>query len=171
MERLTYGKPDDLIEWLSFQDKDTLLDIFPHAEKKSLNQNSFYWEIVGIIAKALREPNAYVHNYNLRLCEVYDGEECVAIKDTTEAELKTMYDQNKHYKPTSSTFENSSGVKFRWYRKLKGLRELSKEETSRLIDIALGQMQDMDLCLPREERYLKALEEHERNKHDSTLSV
>ena len=92
------------IAYLS-QQADGLFDVVPHEEDKTDGQRKLYWKILRIIGESLREPKAYVHNYCLRLAEFYDGIDCIPIPDTDEAELKTMYDQTKHLKPTHETYE------------------------------------------------------------------
>ena len=55
------------------------------------------------------------------------------------------------------------------YKCLKGSRRFNVEEMSRLIDIALKELNDIGLMLPQEERFVKALEEHERIKTENDL--
>lgn len=150
------------IAYLS-QQTDGLFDVVPHEEDKTDGQRKLYWKILRIIGESLREPKAYVHNYCLRLAEFYDGIDCIPIPDTDEAELKTMYDQTKHLKPTHETYE-ANGKTWRLYRKLRGVSNLSKSEMSLLIDIAIGQMTNMGLVLPQDEETLKAYEEHMKGK-------
>ena len=153
----------ECIAWLS-QQKEGTFDVTPHVEEHTDPQIRLYWQVVRAISKVLREPPAYVHNYNLRLAEYYDGTQCKPVLDTDEAELKVMYDHDEHYKPTHETFENFNGVKFRLYRKLRGIRQLNVDEMSMLIDIAIGQMNDIGAMLPRDEATLKAYEEHKKGK-------
>lgn len=150
----------EAIAYLSTQ-PEGLWDVKPHEEDKTDSQRRLYWKILGVISESLREPKAYVHNYCLRLAEFYDGNDCVPIPDTDDAELKTMYNQDRHLKPTHDTYE-ANGKVFRLYRKLRGVSKLSVKEMSLLIDIAINQMTDMGLMLPQDEATLKAYEEHKR---------
>lgn len=165
-EILKYGTPIECIAWLSNQQGDKLYDIYPHKEKHSNPQNNLYWKIVGIIAKSLREPNTYVHNYLLRRTDFFDGTKSTVVIDTPEDDIATMYESDRHLKPTNSTFENSNGIRFRWYREIRGIRKLKVDEMSLLIDMALKELHDMGLELPPDDITQKALEEHERTQND-----
>ena len=142
-----------------------------------INQNSFYWEIVGIIAKAIREPSIYVHNLLLRRLEIYeivDGfEVLMLLPDTDQAEKQTYYNDELHIKPVrgeQGIKRTNQGV-FRWYKVLKGSRNFNTEEMNRLVDTALDELHDMELQLPQEQRFMKALEEHERIKVNGNLET
>ena len=114
------GTAMEIISWLSQQKDGQRYEISLCKEKRSLNQNSFYWEIVSMIARSLKKPDAYVHNLLLRRCEIYeklDGKVvCISLPDTDEAELWVEYNEDYHYKPTLDYFENSNGTKWRWYK-------------------------------------------------------
>lgn len=161
----------EAIAYLSTQ-PEGLWDITPHKTKRSLNQNSLYWMAVGIIAKALKKPNCYIHNLLLRRCEIYeqiDGKVvCVPLPDTDEAELWAEYHELYHYKPTLERFTNTNGTEWRWYKVLKGSKEYNMEEMARLIDIAIDQLESMGLMLPQDAATVKALEEHEKIKSERT---
>ena len=160
---LTFGTPIECIAWLSNQRGDRVFDVGLHREKHSNPQNSLYWKIVRTIAKSLREPPVYVHNYLLRHTDFYDGTKSTPIIDTPEDDIATMYESDRHLKPTNSTFENSNGVRFRWYREMRGIRKLKVDEMSLLIDMAHKELHDMGLELPPDNITQKALEEHERS--------
>lgn len=142
-------------------------EVTKYHEKRSLQQNDFYWLIVGIIAQALKKPNAYVHNLLLRRNEVYDTvngfEICVPLPDDDATELWVEYNDLHHYKPTLKFFENEKG-KFRWYKKLKGSKEFEVSQMTRLIDLALDELANMELMLPQDEETLKAYEKHQERK-------
>jgi len=165
------GTAMEIISWLSQQKDGQRYEISLCREKRSLNQNSLYWEIVGIIARSLKKPDAYVHNLLLRRCEIYeklDGKVvCISLPDTDEAELWVEYNEEYHYKPTLDRFKNSNGTQWRWYKVLKGSKEFDTSEMSRLIDIALDELNNMGLQLPQTERFMKALEEHGRIKKEN----
>lgn len=156
----------EAIAYLSTQ-PEGLWDIEVHKEKRSLNQNSFYHMIKSVIARAMKEPPAYVHNLLLRRAEIYDSLDgkviCMPLPDTDEAEKWAEYHPDYHYKPTLEKFTNSNGTVWRWYKVLKGSKDMNAEEMSYLIDIALNQMENMGLMLPRDSATMKAYEEHKKN--------
>lgn len=166
------GTALECISYLS-QQKDGVYDVTLHKEKRSLNQNSLYWECVGRIARTLKKPNCYVHNLLLRRCEIYeqiDGKVvCVPLPDTDEAELWAEYHELYHYKPTLNKFENSNGTEWRWYKVLKGSKEYDTAEMSRLIDITLDEMKNLEIPIPQDDAFTKALDEHEKIKHEKQL--
>ncbi len=153
--------------------KEGLYEIHEHKQKRTLNQNSFYWQIVGMIAKALREPNIYVHNLLLRRLEIYeiidDFEVLILLPNTDRAEKQSFYNEELHVKPIRG--EQGIQGKFRWYKVLKGSRNFTTEEMNRLVEMALNELRDMGLQLPQEERFIKALEEHERIKANGNLET
>ena len=155
----------EAIAYLSTQ-QEGMWDIVPHKEKRSLSQNAFYHMIKGIIAKSMKVPPCYVHNLLLRRCEVYEMVDekpvCISLPDTDEAEHWAEYHELYHYKPTLSTFQNSNGVTWRWYKVLKGSKEFSVEEMTRLIDIALDEMEHLGLMLPRDKATMEAYEQHKK---------
>lgn len=158
----------EAIAYLSTQ-PERLWDIVPHKEKRSLNQNAFYHMIKGIIAKAMLEPPAYVHNFLLRRTEIFkmcDGEpERVLLPDTDKAEEEAMYDEVRHRKPVKGDRGKKKTVKgdMRWYMELKGTHEMNTAEMSYLIDIALNEMENMGLMLPKDAATMKAYEEHKKH--------
>lgn len=162
------GTAAECIVYLAGQ-KDGTFEVKPF-EKRSLQQNDFYWLIVQIIAKALKKPRAYVHNILLRRNEVYDTVNgfpiCVPLPDDDKTELWVEYNDLHHYKPTLSFYETEKG-KFRWYKRLKGSKEFSVSEMTRLIDLALDELNNMELMLPQDEETLKAYEKHQERKRKS----
>lgn len=61
MKRNMIGKPKQLIQWLFDQDKNKLFEIKEHKEKRSLNANAYFWQLVGKIADVLRTPKEDVY--------------------------------------------------------------------------------------------------------------
>ena len=156
------GTALDCIVYLSKQ-KEGTFEVKPY-EKRSLNQNDFYHEIKGIIAQALREPPPFVHNLLLRRLEIFDTQpngkiilDMLSDDDITARWIDCHPD--KHLKPTQYRFTNDQG-KFRIYQQLKGSRFFTTEEMSRLIDLALDEMENMGLMLPTDEATVKAYEKH-----------
>ena len=89
----------------------------------------------------------------------------IPLPDTDEAETWAEYHELYHYAPTLQYYKNpETGEKWRWYRVMKGSKHYSKEEMCRLIDIALDEMRNMDLYLPSDAVFMKALQQHEKIK-------
>lgn len=162
------GTALECIAYLS-QQPDGLFEVEPHKEKRSLNANALYWKCVSKIGQAMKEPNAYVHNYMLRqlgIFEFYDGEPArVLLPDTDETEHKSMYDTDNHLRPVRGLkgLKVINGERYRWYLMLKHTSDFDTSEMSRLIDAIAEQMRSMGLVPPQDEEIVKAIENYERN--------
>ena len=47
------GKPDELIRWLTEQDREKAFEVKEYKEKRSLNANALLWRCLGEMASAL----------------------------------------------------------------------------------------------------------------------
>ena len=113
------------------------LKVTKYNEKRSLNANSYYWQLLTKLAGVLNISNNYCHNVMLRrygVLEEFDGEPMYTIiPDTDEAERKADESEKYHIKPTSNVREGTDGKMYRTYMLLKGSHEYSTAEMSRLI--------------------------------------
>ena len=55
------GKAKQIIDYLFEQDKDKIFEIKECKKKRTLNQNSYYWELLGELSLALRVPPRELH--------------------------------------------------------------------------------------------------------------
>lgn len=109
------------------------VEIKRFRKKRSLDANSYYWVLVGEIAKAVGSTDAEIHNWLLMDYgepeRSSDGApRCVLMPDgdyTREIE--------KHVRPTDLV-ERRDGVLYRWYIEMKGSRYYDTREMARLID-------------------------------------
>lgn len=106
-------------------------------EKRSLNQNSLYWSVVGRISKALKLTVAEIHNRILVDCRIpwldSEGEaQGICMKDD-DSWLQRM---DIHLAPTSQV-EERKGKFYRWFLLLLPSHLMSKEEMGRLLDRAI----------------------------------
>lgn len=163
------GTALECIAWLSTQREGTF-EVDFHKEKRSLSANSLYWKCVGRIGQAMKEPNAYVHNFMLRqlgIYEIYDGEVArVLLRDTDEVERQTMYDPENHLMPERGErgLKIINGERYRWYALLKHSSDFDKSEMSRLIDAITEQMRNMGLVPPQDEDIHRAIELYEKHR-------
>lgn len=113
------------------------LQVKKHREKRSIDANSYYWLLLGKLAKVHKISNNYCHNKMLRSYGVFeeiDGRPvCVVVPDTDEAEKKADESETYHIKPTSQVKEGKDGKMYRTYILLKGSHEYDTAEMSRLI--------------------------------------
>ena len=113
------------------------LKVTKYSEKRSLDANAYYWQLLTKLAGVLKISNNYCHNVMLRrygVLEEFDGEPmyCV-IPDTDEAEKKADESEKYHIKPTTNVREGTDGIMYRTYMVLKGSHEYTTAEMSRLI--------------------------------------
>lgn len=113
------------------------IKVTKHNAKRSLDANSYYWQLLTKLASALKISNTYCHNVMLRrygVLEEIDGKPVYwVIPDTDEAEKKADESETYHIKPTSNVREGTDGKMYRTYMLLKGSHQYSTAEMSRLI--------------------------------------
>lgn len=149
-----------------FKDKDIDIKVTQHREKRSLNANAFYWELIGKLASALKTSRPELHNLMLRrygVIEKVNG--ClvtVEIPDTDEGERIANESETFHVKPTSQVRVSDQGQPYRTYLMIKGSHEYDTKEMSDLISglVEECKAQGIETATPEEiERMLSLYEE------------
>ena len=168
------GNKNKLIAWLCTQDEGAIYDIAPHTEKKTLNQNSYYWKLCGMVAQKMSKDgltSAAVHNLNLRalgLREMINDEPiCVYIPDTDKAEHEVLNRDTYHIAPTSQIKTGKDGTVFRCYVMLRGSHTFNVKEMTALINLMVQQAQaiGIETLTPAElERMRLMAEQQEKRK-------
>lgn len=166
-------KTSELIMYLAGQPQDKEWDLTEHKEKRSKNQNSYYWELAGKVAKKTVRFGANIneiHNRNLRslgLREyINDQPLCIYIPDTDEAEKTALNAESYHIKPTSQTKVGNDGTVFRCYVMLRGSHSFNTEEFSALVDLMVQEAKavGVETLTPAELEHLRELErQHEKH--------
>lgn len=130
-------------------DKGENVEMAFSSSRRSLDQNSFYWVLVGRIAKYIEASTIEVHNTMLRrygVPKLMDGQMMyVMLPDTEEVERKTLGDMTTHLRPTSQTKEGKQNVTFRVYVIMKGSSEMDTNEMASLINGAQSECREMGL--------------------------
>ena len=143
------GNALQVIRWLSTQNQNKEWEIKPHRRKRSLSQNSYYWELVGQIADALRHPKEQVHNELLRsygqVNRIDGWVMTVPVPDTEKAEMQALRAMTYHIKPTSHVKVGAKNQMFRMYVMMKGSHEMNTEEMSILLDGAIQEAQALGI--------------------------
>jgi len=123
-----------------------------HSQKRSLNANALYWEIVGQIAKSIGQTNNHVHNHLLRSygeMEKIDGNLVyIVIPDGNDSQV--LEAESYHLKPTSQVKVGKDGKIYRTYILMKGSSTYDTKEMARLIDGAIALAKDMGLSVENE---------------------
>ena len=132
-------------------------------EKRSLDANSYYWVLIGKLARKLRTSNNQLHNLMLRSYGqpmlIDDKKAFFVIPDTPEAEKKALESETFHIKPTSEVRTDKAGKAWRTYFLLRGSHEYNTAEFSRLLDALIEECkaQGIETLPPEEiERMMKA---------------
>lgn len=159
--------------FLMYQPPDAEWDLQEHKNKRSRNQNSYYWELAGKVAEKTVKFGANIneiHNQNLRalgLRECIDGQPIpVYLPDTDEAEKTALNAEKYHLKPTSQTKEGKDGKMFRCYVMLRGSHTFNTSEMSALVDLMVQEAASVGVqtLTPTELAKIRQLEEQTEQK-------
>lgn len=106
-------------------------------DKRSLDANSYYWQLISKLSAKLKISAARCHNQQLRDCGIpeiiSDQVVYMQLPDTDKAEEMALEAETYHLKPTYKVDWNANG-RIRYYMLLKGSHEMDTAEFSRLIN-------------------------------------
>lgn len=163
------GRTMEIIKYLHGADLDAVWELKEKKEKRSLNQNSYYWVLLGKLADKLRQSKTVIHNQMLRdygqKAIVNDKPVWVILPDTEEAETNALNAETYHLKPTSQVKFGKGGM-YRTYILLRGSHEYNSGEMSILLDglIQEAQQQGIETLTPLEVEQMKQYaRENEKN--------
>ena len=151
----------------------TVYDLVEHKEKRTLNQNGYYWSLLDKVANKAKVSKNRLHNdmlqhYGQRM--FIDGQ-CVyvTIPDTEECENGAMESSTVHLKPTSKVMSGRDGVNYRTWVMMRGSHDYDTREMSVLLDGLIQearQYPDIEVMTPNqlaEMRRLEQMAEDRRN--------
>ena len=134
----------DALQIMSFlldTDKKIIWDLSIHKEKRSLNSNNYYWQLLEKIAVKTHTPKAELHNINLRhlglVQRVGDKPVYILLPETEQAEKDTLQASTYHLAPRSETKMGNDGKMYRWYVMLRGSSDMNVSEMQALVDFAV----------------------------------
>lgn len=132
-----------------FRDKELRISLKEYREKRTLNANAYYWQLLSKICEATGEAASYRHNMNLRECGYLETDEdgnviCVDVVDSEAGERKADYSEKYHLYPTPDT-SIREGRRVRQYYLLRGSSDYDTKEMARLIDIVVEQAKDLEI--------------------------
>jgi len=163
------GKTIQILTFLYGADRDTVWEIKEKKEKRSLNQNSYYWVLLGKVADKLRQSKTVLHNQMLRdygqRALIDDKPMWVILPDTEEAEQTTLNAETYHLKPTSQVKPGKGGM-YRTYNLLRGSHEYNSQEMSVLIDglVQEAQALGIETLTPLELEEMRRAQEDKENR-------
>ena len=152
------------------------IDIKEHKKKRSLNANSYYWELLGQLSRKLNISSARIHNMYLRQFfphnVYYDARGSINLilkTDTDQTENIILEDRMHHYMPCPVSYLPSNlpkhidiadGVRGIWYIELYGSSQFNSSEMAQLIDLLITDCkeQNIETMTPYELERLKGYE-------------
>lgn len=146
----------------SIKDKKLRIKVVQFREKRSLNSNSYYWQLLSQLADKLRVSKPFLHNTLLRRygqIQLLDGKPMyLSVKDTEAVRKAIDEAEDYHLKPTTEVRAGKDGDNWRTYLMLKGSHELDTREMAILIDgiVDEAKEQGIQTLTPNELERLKA---------------
>lgn len=133
-EFILRGSADRLITALVAmvrQAPDAEYELYTYKARRSSQQNRYYWELLGKVARLVRMTNDELHNQMLADYGYID-------RDMGHLILKDSIDWRKvkqlHLKPTTHTKVMDNGELYRVYYVMRGSSTYNTAEMSRLVD-------------------------------------
>ena len=127
---------------------DTLMfEVKPWKSKRSLDQNAYYWALLGRLGQRLGYPSDALHRHMLREYGVYDV-------FTVRADVP-LSDYFRYWDEVGQG--EMDGVRYRHIRAFKGSSEMDTAEFSRLLNGAIEEcrQQGIETMTPQEAARLK----------------
>ena len=118
------GTSNKIITYLLNQAKDKQFELKEYKEKRSLNANNYYWNLVTELGNVLKMDKEDLH---FLLLQKYGQSEMISVV----AEID-MSDYLKYY--TEAGESNLNGKTFKHYKVYKGSSEMDSKEMSILIN-------------------------------------
>ena len=141
-------------------------------KKRTIDQNSYYWHLVGEYCKATGESQVKVHNELLihyGQLDIVDGLTRVLVDKDSNWYLYTV---NEHYKPSSKTIKSKKGTTLRYFYKLRGSRTYNKKEMMILIKGLINEIigSELNIDYLSDEEIMKMKNPNETDKKNKTAS-
>lgn len=118
------GNAEEVIRFLFEQDREKIWEIKEYKSKRSLNQNAYFYKLIGEIADNLRVSKAEIH---LKLLKDYGQSEVISV--LSEIDISGYF---RYYEEIGKGTVN--GKEFTHYRVYKGSSEMNTKEMSILLD-------------------------------------
>ena len=129
------GNAEEVIRFLFEQDREKIWEIKEYKSKRSLNQNAYFYKLIGEIADNLRVSKAEIH---LKLLKDYGQSEVISV--LSEIDISGYF---RYYEEIGKGTVN--GKEFTHYRIYKGSSEMDTKEMSILLDGTIKEAQDLGI--------------------------
>lgn len=167
------GTAKELVFQLARIEDDRVFDVVEHKEKRSLNSNNYYWQLLTKVADRLRISKSRLHNdmirhYGQRML-VDDKPVIVYIPDTEESENTAMESDTVHLKQTSKVLSGNDGITYRAWVMMRGSSTYTVSEMAVLVSGIVEEARQLgiEVLTPMELEQMRQLElEAERKRND-----
>lgn len=129
------GNAEEVIRFLFEQDREKIWEIKEYKSKRSLNQNAYFYKLIGEIADNLRVSKAEIH---LKLLKDYGQSEVISV--LSEIDISGYF---RYYEEIGKGTVN--GKEFTHYRIYKGSSEMDTKEMSILLDGTVKEAQELGI--------------------------
>lgn len=110
------------------------LEVKKHREKRSLNANNYFYQLVGKIADAIDASKDEVHNRMLyRYGQYMRDKDDNIVFCLYPADIDYLNQSEIHLKPTGH-FETHNEVRYEWFAVMRGSHTYDTKEMAKLID-------------------------------------
>lgn len=150
------GTKRELITALMDAPPDKKYELKEHREKRTLNQNSYYWALLTKVADKTDRSRNRCHNEMLASYGqdefVDDRLVYVEIPDNDRSENQAMESATFHLRPTSSVMEGNNGILYRVWVLMRGSSTYNTAEMRQLLDGLIDEAKQIGIeTLPEEE--------------------
>lgn len=152
----------------SIKDLDKLsIKATKYREKRSLDANAYYWQLLSKVAEKLPSSKPSAHNLMLRKYGqifIIDSKAVyLVLPDTEEAERTAEEAETYHIKPTSQVKEGKDGKMYRTYIMLRGSSDYDTKEMSMLIEGLVSDAKDLGIETMTGEEIERMMEQYEKH--------
>ena len=138
-----------------------------HREKRSLDANAYYWQLLSRLAESAGISKNRAHNLMLRRygqTETVDGQMIyVVVPDDDSGEEKALEAETYHIKPTSEVKQARDGAAFRTYIMLRGSSTYDTREMSELINGLVSECREMGIETMTPDQLAEMMALHEQH--------
>lgn len=138
-----------------------------YREKRSLDANAYYWQLLSKVAEKAKLSNQEAHNLMLRKYGqifMIDGKAVyLVLPDTEEAEKTADNAETYHIRATSQVKEGKDGKMYRTYIMLRGSSDYDTKEMSVLIEGLVADAKELGIETMTEEEIERMMEQYEKH--------
>lgn len=144
------GKPDELIRWLTEQDREKAFEVKEYKEKRSLNANALLWRCLGEMASALKTDKWDVY---LQMLKRYGTYTYICVKPKAVEAVKKQWRECEEIGHID--INGADSVQMLCYY---GSSTMNTKEFSTLLDGVISEMEEMGIDTPEQRELDKAIE-------------